>query len=35
MSDLARRNDFRWDGILGADIARDYKPKAAFYLAAA
>jgi 2-haloacid dehalogenase len=35
MSDLARRNDFRWDAILGADLARDYKPKAAVYLAGA
>jgi 2-haloacid dehalogenase len=35
MSDLARRNDFRWDAILGADIARDFKPKAAVYLTAA
>jgi 2-haloacid dehalogenase len=35
MSDLARRNDFRWDAILGADHARDFKPKAAVYLAAA
>lgn len=34
MNDLARRNNFRWDAILGADIARDYKPKAAVYLAA-
>lgn len=34
MSDLARRNDIRWDAILGADIARDYKPKAEVYLAA-
>jgi 2-haloacid dehalogenase len=34
MSDLARRNDFHWDAILGADLARDYKPKAAVYLAA-
>jgi len=34
MSDLARRNDFRWDAILGADLARDYKPKTAVYLAA-
>jgi 2-haloacid dehalogenase len=34
MTDLARRNDFRWDAILGADIARDYKTKAAVYLAA-
>lgn len=35
MSDLARRNNFRWDAILGADIARDYKAKAVVYLAAA
>ena len=35
MNDLARRNDFRWDAILGADHARDFKPKAAVYLAAA
>ena len=35
MCDLARRNDFRWDAILGADIARDFKPKAAVYLQAA
>jgi 2-haloacid dehalogenase len=35
MSDLARRNNFHWDAILGADLARDYKPKAAVYLAAA
>jgi len=35
MCDLARRNDFRWDAILGADVARDFKPKAAVYLAAA
>jgi 2-haloacid dehalogenase len=35
MSDLARRNDFRWDAILGADLARNYKPTAAVYLAAA
>jgi 2-haloacid dehalogenase len=34
MSDLARRNDFHWDAILGADLARDYKPKPAVYLAA-
>jgi hypothetical protein len=24
MSDLARRNNFRWDAIRSADIARDY-----------
>jgi 2-haloacid dehalogenase len=35
MVDLARRNDWRWDAIAGADLARDYKPKAAVYLAAA
>jgi 2-haloacid dehalogenase len=34
MCDLARRNDFRWDAILGADHARDFKPKAAVYLEA-
>jgi 2-haloacid dehalogenase len=34
MSDLARRNGFPWDAILGADLARDYKPKAVVYLAA-
>jgi 2-haloacid dehalogenase len=35
MVDLARRNDFRWDAILGSEIARDYKPKPGVYLAAA
>ena len=35
MVDLARRNGFVWDAILGAEIARDYKPNAAVYLAAA
>jgi 2-haloacid dehalogenase len=35
MCDLARRNDFRWDAILGADLARDFKPKPKVYLAAA
>ena len=35
MCDLARRNDIRWDAILGADIAGDFKPKAAVYLASA
>ena len=35
MCDLARRNDFRWDAILGADLARDFKPAPAVYLAAA
>lgn len=32
MVDLARRNGWHWDAILGAEIARDYKPKAAVYL---
>src|SRR5215470_9933787 len=27
MVDLARRNDFPWDAILGAEVAGDYKPK--------
>lgn len=35
MIDLARRNDFPWDAILGAEIAGDYKPKPRVYLAAA
>ncbi len=35
MVDLARRNDFPWDAVLGAEIARDYKPKPGVYLAAA
>jgi 2-haloacid dehalogenase len=35
MVDLARRNDFPWDAILGAELARDYKPKPGVYLAAA
>jgi len=35
MVDLARRNGWRWDAIAGADLARDYKPKPAVYLAAA
>lgn len=33
MVDLARRNDFPWDAILGAEIAGDYKPKPKVYLA--
>jgi 2-haloacid dehalogenase len=32
MVDLARRNDFRWDAILGSEIARDFKPKPRVYL---
>jgi 2-haloacid dehalogenase len=35
MADLARRNGFHWDAILGAEFARDYKPKPVVYLAAA
>jgi 2-haloacid dehalogenase len=35
MVDLARRNDFPWDAILGAELAGDYKPKPGVYLAAA
>jgi 2-haloacid dehalogenase len=34
MVDLARRNDFPWDAILGAEVAGDYKPNARVYLAA-
>lgn len=34
-ADLARRNDLRWDAILGADLSRDYKPKPRLYLDAA
>ena len=32
--DLARRNGFVWDAVLGAEVARDYKPKPGVYLAA-
>jgi 2-haloacid dehalogenase len=35
MVDLARRNGFPWDAILGAEVARDYKPKAIVYQSAA
>jgi 2-haloacid dehalogenase len=35
MVDLARRNGFPWDAILGAEFAGDYKPKPRVYLAAA
>jgi 2-haloacid dehalogenase len=35
MVDLARRNGFQWDAILGAEFARDYKPKPVVYLSAA
>ncbi len=34
MVDLARRNNFPWDAILGSEIAGDYKPKPRVYLAA-
>jgi 2-haloacid dehalogenase len=33
MVDLARRNAFPWDAILGAEVAGDYKPKPCVYLA--
>ena len=35
MVDLARRNGFVWDAILGAEVARDYKPMPGVYLSAA
>jgi 2-haloacid dehalogenase len=35
MVDLARRNGLPWDAILGAELARDYKPKPVVYLTAA
>jgi 2-haloacid dehalogenase len=35
MADLARRNGLIWDAILGAEVARDYKPKPIVYLASA
>lgn len=35
MAGLARHNGWRWDAILGAEIARDYKPKPEVYRAAA
>ena len=35
MADIARRNDFPWDAILGAEIAGDYKPKPRVYLRSA
>jgi 2-haloacid dehalogenase len=34
MAGIARRNDFPWDAILGAEIAGDYKPKPRVYLRA-
>jgi 2-haloacid dehalogenase len=35
MVDLAQRNGFPWDAILGAEFSRDYKPKPRVYLDAA
>ena len=35
MADIATRNRWRWDAILGADIAHDFKPNRDVYLAAA
>jgi 2-haloacid dehalogenase len=35
MCGIARRNDFPWDAILGAEIAGDYKPKPVVYLRSA
>jgi 2-haloacid dehalogenase len=35
MADLARRNGWHWDAILGAELARDYKPKLEVYRSAA
>ena len=35
MVDIARRNDIRWDAILGSEIAGDFKPKPRVYLSAA
>jgi len=35
MADLARRNGLTWDAILGAELARDYKPKPVVYQSAA
>jgi 2-haloacid dehalogenase len=33
MVDIARRNNFHWDTVLGSEIARDFKPKPRVYLA--
>jgi 2-haloacid dehalogenase len=33
MVDMARHNGFHWDAVLGAELARDYKPKPEVYLA--
>lgn len=35
MVDLARRHDWHWDAITGAELAGDYKPKAIVYRTAA
>lgn len=35
MVDLARRNGLIWDAVLGAEVARDYKPQPIVYLSAA
>jgi 2-haloacid dehalogenase len=35
MADIARRNGIRFDAILGADVAQDYKPKPRVYQASA
>ena len=35
MVDLARRNGLPWDAILGAELARDYKPQPVVYLSSA
>ncbi len=35
MVDLARRNGWHWDAVLGAEVARDYKPQPGVYLASA
>ena len=34
MVDLARRNGWVWDAVLGAEVARNYKPKPELYLGA-
>jgi 2-haloacid dehalogenase len=34
MADIARRNEIRFDAILGSEIARDFKPKPRVYLSA-
>ena len=35
MVDLARHNDFPWDAIVGAELARGYKPQPVVYLTSA